>query len=80
MLHRMSFRSLIEAVDAFWKAIAESASFDAAVKMPLGTLTGNVANTWLCEIPMMTHLTQLAWGRVRTSRKAEQWGNTHRKE
>ena len=80
LLHRMSFRSLIDAVDAFWKAIVESASFDAAVKMPLGTLTGNVSNTWLCEIPMMTHLTQLAWGRVRASRKAEWRGNTRRKE
>ena len=51
----------------FLKAIAETTSFDAAVKMPLGTLTGNAAKPWLCEILIMTHLTKLAWGRVRTS-------------
>ena len=76
----MSFWSLIDATDAFLKAIAETASFDAAVKIPLGTLLGKVANPWLCEIPIMTHLTQLAWGRVRTSKNDEQWGKTHRKE
>ena len=31
---RMSFRSRIDAVDTLWKATAEIASFDAAVKMP----------------------------------------------
>ena len=46
--HRMSFRSGIDAVDALWKANDEIASFDAAVKMPLGTRTGNVTNPF-CE-------------------------------